>query len=247
MSTAVPKFRPLTPQMAILLIVAAAAWLVTIAEARAMGVMAGGMNLGLPAFIVMWTFMMAAMMLPSVAPVASMYSRSALSHSPLRLFSFGIGYLVVWTATGIPAFVLVMLAGQLASGHPFGATVTAVVVFALCGVYQLTPLKSRCLQHCRSPISLLLHYSSYRGMLRDLHAGIHHGAYCLGCCWALMVLFVALGIMNMAGMLVLALVVLLEKLSPRGERLARLVGVAAIGLAFAVIWIPQLAPGLRMP
>jgi predicted metal-binding membrane protein len=131
------------------------------------------------------------------------------------------------------------------SDHPAWATAAAVVVFAGCGVYQLTPLKSRCLRHCRSPLSLLLHYGSYRGALRDVRAGAHHGAYCLGCCWSLMALFVVLGVMNVAAMVVLAVVVLVEKLRVHGEVLARAVGVAALAFAVAVIWVPALAPGLH--
>jgi len=119
------------------------------------------------------------------------------------------------------------------------------VVFAACGVYQLTPLKARCLKHCRSPLSLLLHYGSYRGALRDVRAGVHHAAYCLGCCWALMALFVVVGVMNLTAMVVLAAVVLVEKLWVRGEVVVRVAAVAALLLAAAVIWVPALAPGLQ--
>jgi predicted metal-binding membrane protein len=134
---------------------------------------------------------------------------------------------------------------RLVDGHPAWATAVAAGVFAACGVYQLTPLKSRCLKHCRSPLSLLLHYGSYQGALRDVRAGAHHGAWCLGCCWSLMALFVVVGVMNLAAMAVLAVVVLVEKLWVHGEVLARVVGVAALALAVAVIWLPALAPGLH--
>ena len=96
----------------------------------------------------------------------------------------------------------------------------------------------------RSPLSLLLHYGAYRGRLRDVRAGAHRGAYCLGCCWSLMALFVVVGVMNLAAMVVLAAVVLAEKLWVHGEVLARVVGIAALALAVAVIWVPALAPGL---
>jgi predicted metal-binding membrane protein len=96
------------------------------------------------------------------------------------------------------------------------------------------------IKHCRSPLSLLLHYGAYRGRLRDVRAGAHHGAYCLGCCWSLMALFVVVGVTNLAARVVLA-----EKLWVHGEVLARLVGVAALALAVAVIWVPALAPGLH--
>jgi len=94
------------------------------------------------------------------------------------------------------AYGLAWLAGWLTGKHPGAAHILAVATFAACGVYQLSRLKDRCLAHCRSPLGLLLHYGSYRGKLRDLRAGVHHGAYCLGCCWGLMVILVAVGVMN---------------------------------------------------
>jgi predicted metal-binding membrane protein len=245
MTTAAPSLRRLTPQAAVLLLVAAVAWLVTVGRAGAMGGMTGTMGLGLPAFVGMWALMMAAMMLPSVAPVASMYQRSVRSYRTLRLAGFTAGYLFAWAGAGVPAFLLTAVAARMVDRHPAWATAVAVVVFASCGVYQLTPLKSRCLKHCRSPLSLLLHYGSYQGALRDVRAGAHHGAYCLGCCWSLMALFVVLGVMNLAAMVVLAVVVLVEKVWVRGEMLSRAVGVAALVLAVAVIWLPALAPGLH--
>jgi predicted metal-binding membrane protein len=158
----------------------------------------------LPAFVGMWALMMAAMMLPSVAPVASMYQRPVRSYRALRLAGFTGGYLLAWAGAGIPAFLLTAFVAQLVNDHPAWATAAAAAVFASCGVYQLTPLKSRCLKHCRSPLSLLLHCGAYRGRLRDVRAGAHHGAYCLGCCWSLMALFVVVGVMNLAAMVVLA-------------------------------------------
>jgi predicted metal-binding membrane protein len=245
MTTATPSLRRLTPQAAILLLLAAVAWLATVGRAATMRGMTGTMGLGLAAFVGMWALMMAAMMLPSVAPVASMYQRSVRSHRALRLAGFTSGYLLAWAGAGVPAYLLTALAARLVSDHPTRATATAVAVFASCGVYQLTPLKSRCLRHCRSPLSLLLHYGAYRGRRRDVRVGAHHGAYCLGCCWSLMALFVVLGMMNLAAMVALAVVVLVEKLWVYGEVLARAAGVAALALAVAVIWLPALAPGLH--
>ena len=211
MTTTAPSLRRLTPQAAVLLLVAAVAWLVTVGRAGAMAGMSGTMGLGLLAFVGMWApMMMAAMMLPSVAPVASMYQRSVRSHRALRLAGFTSGYLLAWAGAGIPAFLLTAFVAQLVDDHPAWATAVAVAVFASCGVYQLTPLKARCLKHCRSPLSLLLHYGAYRGPLRDVCAGVHHGAYCLGCCWSLMALFVVVGVMNLAAMVVLAAVGLAE-------------------------------------
>ena len=238
--------RRFSPQAAVLLLVAAACWVLTVRAARDMGgAMPGPMGLSLPGFVVMWTPMMAAMMLPAVAPLAAVYARTVRTQRLARLSTFGVGYLAVWAGAGIPAYVLAWAAGRIAQGRPAVATATAVGVYAVCGAYQLTGWKDRCLRQCRSPIALLLRYGSFRGRLRDLAAGVHHGAYCAGCCWALFVVLVAVGVMNVPAMLVLAATVLLEKLWSHGVGFSRVVGVAALGLAVAVIWVPELAPGLH--
>jgi predicted metal-binding membrane protein len=244
--TSLPSLRQLTPHAAVLYLAAAVAWIVVVQSAHRMGAVTGAMGLGLIGFVGMWALMMAAMMLPSVAPVASMYQRSMRSRRVLRLGGFTAGYLLAWTTAGLGAYFLTELVVRTVSGHPGAATTVAVTVFAACGVYQFTPLKKRCLRHCRSPLSLLLHYGSYRGALRDVRAGLHHGAYCLGCCWALMAVFVVVGVMNVVAMVVLASVVLAEKLWVHGEVLARIAGVAALAAAVAVVWVPALAPGLHL-
>ena len=109
----------------------------------------------------------------------------------------------------------------------------------------MTSWKDRCLRRCRSPLALLLHYGSYSGRLRDVAAGAHHGAYCAGCCWGLFVVLVALGVMNLVAMGVLAATVLVEKLWSHGVGFSRAVGVLALLVAVAVIWVPSLAPGLH--
>jgi predicted metal-binding membrane protein len=206
--------------------------------------MTGTMGLGALAFVPAWTLMMAAMMLPAVAVVGSIYARTIVVNRPARLAGFVAGYLVVWAAAGLPAFALSGWTGHLAD-HDLGAAhALAVAVFAVCGLYQLTPLKDRCLAHCRSPFSQLMRYGSYRGRLRDLRVGVHHGAYCLGCCWALMAILIAVGVMNLLAMVGLALLVVVEKLWIRGPLAGRVAGIAALGLAIALIWAPGLAPGL---
>jgi predicted metal-binding membrane protein len=232
-------------EVGLVLIVAAGAWAGTVLLARGMAGMTGTMGLGLAAFVPVWTLMMAAMMLPSVTPLASLYARTVRSNRTARIAGLVAGYLAVWAAAGLPAFGLAWLAGWMTGEHPGAAHVLAVAVFAACGAYQLSPLKDRCLAHCRSPIGLLLHYGSYRGRSRDLRAGAHHGAYCLGCCGALMVILVAVGVMNVAAMVGLAAVVLVEKTWRWGAVAGRVFGVAALGLAVAIIWLPWLAPGLH--
>ncbi len=162
-----------------------------------------------------------------------------------RMAGLVAGYLAVWAAVGLPAYGLAWLAGWLTGRHPGAAHVAAVAVFAGCGAYQLSRLKDRCLARCRSPLGLLLHYGSYRGRFRDLRVGAHHGGYCLGCCWALMVILVAVGLMNVAAMVGLAALVLIEKTWSWGPATGRLAGTAALALAVAAIWFPWLAPGLN--
>jgi predicted metal-binding membrane protein len=106
-------------------------------------------------------------------------------------------------------------------------------------------MKDVCLRHCRSPMMALLHYGTFKGRLRDLRVGIHHGLYCVGCCWGLMIVLVAVGVMNVAAMALLATVIFLEKLWRRGEVLARVVGVAFLVLAAAALFFPELIPALR--
>jgi predicted metal-binding membrane protein len=242
-STAKARLYRLTPQAAGLLVLAATAWLALIYRSQATESMGGTMELALPSFVGVWTLMMAAMMLPSVAPLASIYARSVRSSGAVRLILFASGYLLVWATAGIPSFVLASLAANIAHMHERASVIAAAAIFAWCGVYQFTPLKHRCLKHCRSPLSLLLHYGSYRGVLRDMRAGVHHGAYCLGCCWSLFILLIALGIMNVPAMVVLTAVVLVEKLWARGEAFSRAVAVVAFALAIAVFFFPDLASG----
>jgi len=234
-----------TREAAFLLILAAGAWAATVALARGMAGMTGTMGLGLAAFVPVWTLMMAAMMLPAVSPTASLYARTIQGRRPARIAGLVAGYLAVWAAAGLPAYGLAWLAGWLTGKHPSAAHVMAVAVFAVCGIYQLSPLKDRCLAHCRSPLGLLLHYGSYRGRSRDLRVGVHHGGYCLGCCWGLMVLLIALGLMNVIAMVGLAALVLIEKLWRWGPAAGRLAGAVALAFAVAVIWLPWLAPGLH--
>jgi predicted metal-binding membrane protein len=234
-----------TGEVAFLLILAAGAWAATIVIARGMSGMTGTMGLGLASFVPVWTLMMAAMMLPSVAPTASLYAKTVQSNRAARVGGLVAGYLAVWAAAGLPAYGLARLAGSLTSQHPGAAHVLAVAVFAGCGLYQLTSAKDRCLAHCRSPLALLLHYGSYRGRFRDLRVGVHHGAYCLGCCWGLMVILIAVGVMNIAAMVGLAALVLIEKTWTWGVGFSRLAGATALALAVATIWLPWLAPGLH--
>ena len=246
MNTAAPSLRIVTPSASLLLLGAAGAWVGVVVVARHMGPMPGTMGLGIWTFVAIWALMMVAMMLPSVTPFASLYTRSFTDNRGIRLAALASGYLLVWSLAAIPAYGLAWLADRVLAGHPAGATALAVVIFAACGIYQLTPVKDRCLAHCRSPLGFVLKFGSYRGRSRDLRVGLHHGGFCLACCWGLMALLVAFGLMNLAAMIVLATVVLLEKTSPWGSRLSRALGVVALAFAVLVIFRPGLAPGLHV-
>ncbi len=232
------------PTSAVLLVAASAwAWVGVLVIAGDMGVMPRTMGLGVASFLAVWALMMTAMMLPSVMPVAALYTRTMVDDRGRRLAFYTGGYLLVWAAAGIAAYGLASLAGRVVEGR--GATAFAVALFAACGVYQLTPLKDRCLARCRSPLGFLMRYSSYQGPTRDVRVGLHHGGFCLACCWSLMMLLVAFGLMNVVAMVGVASVVLVEKVWVRGPAFARAVGVAALVFAVLVVWWPALAPGLE--
>ncbi|GAA4880619.1 DUF2182 domain-containing protein [Kitasatospora terrestris] len=242
--------RELAVAWAIVSVIAALAWVLTVGQALDMGVEPGTMGMALPLFLVLWLAMMAAMMLPSVAPVALTWARgigrqSSGAARALRTAEFLAGYLVAWTAVGLLAYGALALTGDLVDRNPDAAKWIGAAAFALAGLYQLGPLKNICLRHCRSPMAQLMHYAAYRPRMRDLRVGLHHGAYCVGCCWALMAVLVPLGVMNIAAMAGLAALILLEKLWYRGPQLARVAGVAFLVLAVLAPFQDWLLPGLQ--
>jgi predicted metal-binding membrane protein len=239
-----PTLRQVTLPTSILLVVGAGAWVAVVALARGMGAMPGTMGLAFGEFVIVWALMMTAMMLPTTAPFAALYTRTLSDHRLRRVAELACGYLLVWTAAAGPAYALAWLGGELVGTRPMAAKVLAASIFAVCGIYQLTPIKDRCLARCRSPLGFVLKYGSYRGRLRDLRVGMNHGAFCLACCWALMAVLVAVGLMNLAAMVVLGAVVLAEKTWTWGPRLSRAVGVVALVLAVMVVFQPSLAAGL---
>ena len=189
-----------------------------------------GDALSLGAFMVAWLAMMTAMMFPAVAPVVKLYGRAAAAGRVAPLPFFVAGYIAVWGSMGLPAyFAWRALMDPIAEARPWAGRLAGVVLVSA-AVWQLTPLKSVCLRHCRSPISFFLRFgakvSRPAGALR---MGATHGLFCLGCCWALMAILVAMGTMNLAWMAALALLIIIEKSAPAGERVASLAA-----LAFAV-------------
>jgi predicted metal-binding membrane protein len=239
-----PSLLRVTPETSALVLVGLAGWAVVAWLAAGMGSMPGTMGLGLAAFVGVWALMMVAMMVPSVAPVATLYARSVVADRPRRLLAFAGGYVLVWAAAGLPAFALAWAVDRGVVGNSLATRAFVGGLFLTVALFELTPLKRTCLAHCRSPLSHLLQYASFSGRFRDVRVGAHHAAFCLGCCWALMLLLVGLGTMNLLVMVGLAAVVLLEKYHPRGVMLSRLTAAAAAALAVLTVASPQLLFGL---
>jgi predicted metal-binding membrane protein len=198
------------------------------------------------AYVVSWAVMMAAMMLPSALPMIGLYAATqrnaasaAAKASAVALFA--LMYLALWALTGVPVY-FASLALMAVDAGTLAYLVAGVLVVA--GLFQLTPLKQVCLRHCRSPLGFLLgHWRA--GWQGGLAMGRAHAVYCVGCCWALMVVLVVAGAMGLPWVLLIACVVAAEKLLPRGEWIARFTGVALMVLGVAVAVRPGLAAALR--
>lgn len=201
------------------------------------------MSLG--SFLVGWVAMMAAMMLPAVVPVVALYRRAVEAGRAAPLPIFLLGYLLVWSVPGVAAYyVWRELQMPLADGEAWAGRVAAGALLAA-AVWQLTPIKSVCLRHCRSPLSFFMQHA--RGMkapLRAFRLGATHGGFCLGCCWMLMVVLVALGTMNLAWMAVLAVVIFVEKLAPHGEKITRVTAIAFAVLGLYLLVDPTAVASL---
>ncbi|MGV4985299.1 DUF2182 domain-containing protein [Streptomyces sp. NRAIS4] len=231
-------------------LVAVPAWVVTVGQAREMGIRPGTMGMALPLFLLLWVTMMAAMMLPSMAPVAITWVRGIGRQSSgwarvVRTVGFVGGYLLVWTAFGLLAYAALAFTGGLVDDRPGAGRWIGSAAFLLAGLYQLGPLKYVCLRHCRDPMGHLLRYAGFRRPARDLRVGVHHGAHCVGCCAGLMVVLIPLGVMDVAAMAGLAVVIFVEKLWSRGPLLARFVGVTFLVLALLAPFQGWLLPGLQ--
>jgi predicted metal-binding membrane protein len=210
----------------------------------------GTMGLTLLPFLGLWVTMMAAMMLPSVAPVAMLWARliggaPAILVRVARMSLFISGYLLTWAACGAIAFAMLAGTGRLVGASPTAAKWLGVVIIMAAGVYQLTPWKDWCLRQCRTPIGALLRYAGFRGRSRDLRVGIHHGATCIGCCWGLMIVLIAVGAMNIVAMVALGVIIFTEKLWRHGRLFGRAVGVLLLGTGPLAVWFPWLLPGLH--
>jgi predicted metal-binding membrane protein len=235
--------------VALLVTVAIVAWWWTAREMRGMDGGPWTSLGGLGWFVGVWVVMMAAMMFPSVAPTVALYARMNRQRSPLPGLVFAGGYLVPWALTGLAAYGVAAGGGTFAGGvlhwDRAGRWVAAGTL-VVAAAYELTPLKDYCLGKCRSPLGQLL--GSWRGDLRGaLEMGARNGAYCVGCCWALMAALFALGVMSLVWMAFVAALIAVEKLIP-WQRVATY-GTTAILLALAIAMAaaPHALPGLTIP
>jgi predicted metal-binding membrane protein len=206
-------------------------------------------------FLTTWVVMLAAMMFPSVAPMVVAYARihrhrrkSGRHAPPGSTAVFVAGYLIAWTVFGLVAYVLY---GAVASLFPdflspdgAGRYVASSVILAA-AIYQLTPAKDVCLTKCRTPMDFILRRMRY-GYVGALRLGAEHGAWCVGCCWALMVALFALGVMSVGWMAVMGAFIAVEKMLPWKRLANRSVAVALAVIALGVAFAPAAMPGLAL-
>lgn len=232
-----------------LLVLSGIAWWSTVDRMRGMD-SGPGTDLGaLSWFLGVWVVMMAAMMFPSVSPTVALYSRMTEGRTRVSPLVFTFGYLLTWVSAGLLAFGLSDAGGRLLGGElSWGESGRWVAggTLMVAAVYELTPLKDVCLTKCRSPLGFLL--GSWRdGLPGALKMGARHGAWCVGCCWALMASLFALGVMSVAWMAFVAALIAAEKTFP--WRRAVTYGTAAFLLILGLVLMvaPDAIPGLTMP
>jgi predicted metal-binding membrane protein len=235
--------------VAVLFALAGAGWWWTARQMRGMdeGPWTGLGTLGW--FLAVWLVMMAAMMFPSVAPTVALYSRMTRRRSPLSPLLFVAGYLLTWAAAGLLAFVLITLvtrvAGDVLAWDRAGRWVAGTTLL-VAAVYELTPLKDVCLGKCRSPLGFLL--GSWRdGRRGALQMGARNGAWCIGCCWALMASLFALGVMSLVWMAVVAGLITVEKTLPWRRVATYGTTVVLLALGLLVLAAPHAIPALTLP
>jgi predicted metal-binding membrane protein len=231
----------------------AAAWFLTVRQASSMSDMVSGLgqvgaraanDMTVPLFLGMWVGMMVAMMFPTVLPMVLAHRMVVRQRGEGRwpTAAFVLGYISIWSVIGVVPLVAFLAFRNLAAdaGDSRWLPTLAGVVLVVAGTYQFTAWKAVCLKACRSPITFLLTHDFGGGARSGYRAGLSHGLYCLGCCWALMAVLVVVGLMNLVWMGLITLVFLAEKNWRHGVALTKLVGSALIALGVAVIVSPGL-------
>jgi predicted metal-binding membrane protein len=206
-------------------------------------------------FVGVWVLMMAAMMLPSVTPMALTFARitgerankSQAAFVPTWIFI--LGYFAAWTAYGLTAYAADHLIRSLnlawLAWNRQGPMVAGIAI-AAAGLYQLSAFKRACLTHCRSPLHFFLE-SWQEGAGGALRMGFHHGLYCIGCCWGLMLVLFAVGAMSLFWMALIAALIFAEKVLRVGPRLAPVFGIALVAMGLWIAIAPGSVPGLHSP
>jgi predicted metal-binding membrane protein len=188
----------------------------------------------LAAFLGLWVGMSAAMMLPSAAPTISLFAlvrgdRERSATLPTAVFV--VGYLLAWTAVGLAAYAVARALGGASPLDAMWSRRLEAAAFAAAGLYELTPLKSACLRHCRSPLGFLVR----KQRTSALRVGVEHGTVCVGCCAGLMLVLVALGAMNLLWMGLVAGLIVLQKVLPYGDRASVPLGIAFLLVAAGLL------------
>jgi predicted metal-binding membrane protein len=229
-------------------------WIVIVQRMRGMDAGPGTDLGGLGWYLGVWVTMMAAMMLPSVTPMVLLFDKVSAEgarrgRAVVPTWIFASSYFAVWTLYGLAAYGVYRVVRSLHLGFldwdrggPY--VVAALLVFA--GAYELTPLKTVCLRHCRSPMHFVL--GGWRnGIGGAFRMGAEHGGYCVGCCWGLMVVLFGLGVMSIAWMAVVAALIFMQKTLPYGDRLTRAFAVAFVAAGAWIAIAPGSVPGLTQP
>jgi predicted metal-binding membrane protein len=236
--------------VAVLVALAAAAWAWTVRNASDMGDMAQGLgsvgtampfDMSAVVFMSMWITMMVAMMFPTVAPIVLLHRMvmRRQGQGVATTAAFGGGYLAVWAIVGVIPFAVLVAFRVVADGAGWVGPVSGAVLIAA-GAYQFTRWKETCQRACRSPLTFLATHDFRRGSRGAIRAGMSHGLYCIGCCWALMAVLFVVGLMNLAWMAGIAVVFLAEKNWRHGPALSKIAGLVVIGVGILVVVHPAL-------
>ncbi len=235
----------------LLIAIAALAWAAVVLQAMGMK---GAPTTDVAAFLVAWGVMMTAMMLPSATPMIALYggvrrTATQTDQKGIPTALFALVYLAMWLAFGAPVYAASVVVDVAANSTPAVAGLlpyALALVLLVAGAYQFSSLKWVCLRVCQSPLGFLMgHWRS--GYLGTLKMALEHAAYCVGCCWGLMVVLVAAGAMALHWVLLIAALVFAEKVLPHGEWTARIVGGVLLLLGLLVAVQPHLAAVLRGP
>ena len=235
--------------VALLFALAAVAWWSTADRMAGMDEGPGTALGALGWFLGVWVVMMAAMMFPSVAPTVSLYAHMSGTRTATAPLVFAVGYLVTWTAAGVLAYALFdlgrSLVGDQLAWDELGRWCAGGTLL-VAAAYELTPFKDVCLAKCRSPLGFLV--GSWRpGLAGALNMGARHGAWCVGCCWALMAALFALGVMSLAWMAFVAALIALEKTLPWERGVTYATAFVLLVLGVVLLAAPDAIPGLTVP